>query len=348
MKKVNLFLSINEWCNLDCEYCNVFKTQKKLSFWDCKKAFIYFFKFFQKANGYNVFFIWGEPMLSFLEIKKSVIFLKLLEKKLWKEISISMPSNGTLFKKKHLDFFRLYNVNVSLSIDTLSLDYNYRNIRGKEESSNNILLKQLDLFKRYSDILRIKSVIVPDTINNMKKTFLSLKKEWFKFINMQPAHWIYWSEKNINTYIKNYIYIRDNLVNDHIKSATFKWSECSDRGCTSWCAKWKSEICIDSYWNIMVCDAFLAFSPKKRKLYSHDNLFENNFNIKKFIKYSNWKYCDNDIIWDEKDLTNCNECNETKSCSKLCNALPINWADYDEKILLSNFRLFHKLDRLWM
>ena len=30
MKRVNLFLWINEWCNLDCSYCNVVKTQKKL------------------------------------------------------------------------------------------------------------------------------------------------------------------------------------------------------------------------------------------------------------------------------------------------------------------------------
>lgn len=348
MNKVNLFLSVNEWCNLDCDYCNVYKTNKELDYEWIKKSIIYFLKFFKDKKWYNIFFIWWEPMLSYKNIKKSINFIKILEKKLWKHISISMPSNWTLFTKENLSFFRENNVNISLSIDSLDLDYNHRNIRDQNATSNNILLSKLDLFKEFLDILRIKSVIVPNMISKMKDNFLLLKNYWFKFINIQPAHWLYWSKVNIDKYINNYLYIRDNYVDDNLKSTTFKWSECSDKWCISWCAKWRSEICIDSYWNIMVCDAFLAFKPEKRKYYSHDNLFEEKFNKEKFNKYSNWKYCNNDIIWNIKDLVNCKKCNETKSCSTLCNALPINWKELDNIILISNFELYHKLDLLWI
>lgn len=348
MKKVNLFLSINEWCNLDCYYCNVYKTQKKLTFEEAKKSIIYFLKFFKNRDWYNIYFIWWEPMLSYKIIKKLIIFIKILEKKIWKDISISMPSNWTLFDYENLYFLQKYNVNISLSVDSLSSYYNYRNLRNNNSSSVSILLKKIDLFKKFSNILRIKIVVMPDMINHMKRTFLILKKLWFKFINMQPAHWVFWSDYDIEKYVENFEYIRDNLLNSELKSATFKGSECSDKWCTSWCAKWRSEISIDSYWNVFVCDAFLAFPPEKRDYFSHDNIFNENFNLYKFNLFKNWKYCNNTVIEWKKDLVNCEKCEEQKSCSTLCNAIPINWKDLDNNILISNFKLYHKLDKVWI
>lgn len=352
MQKVNLFLSINEACNLDCTYCNVVKTNKKLSFEDCKKAYVYFIKFFPHADGYNIFFIWGEPMLSFLEIQQSIMFLRLLSKKIGKPISTHMPTNGTLLTEWNLRFFQSVGHQISLSIDSLDIDYSERRMAGKiQTSSVPILLQKLPLFQKYQDILRIKMVIMPDMVSSMKRIFRELKTLGFKFINIQPAHWVYWSAADTEVYIQNVLDIRDMARGDSdIKSTTLKWTERSecDGPDKKRCAKWFAEICIDSYGHILVCDAFLAYHPDDRKKYAHDNLYESAFNREKFEEYANWKYCNNTILSDKKDLTNCETCNEVKACSTLCNAIPINWKEYNQDILLSNFYLYHKLSSVWI
>lgn len=224
MQKVNLFLSINEACNLDCTYCNVVKTHKKLSFEDCKKAYIYFIKFFPDADGYNIFFIGGEPMLSFPEIEQSILFLRLLSKKIGKPISTHMPTNGTLLTEGHLRFFQSVGHQISLSIDSLDIDYSERRISGTTDvSSVPILLQKLPLFQKYQDILRIKMVIMPDMIASMMRIFRELKTLGFQFINIQPAHGVYWSDLDTETYIQNVLDIRDIARGDgDIKSTTLK------------------------------------------------------------------------------------------------------------------------------
>ena len=352
MQNVNLFLSINEWCNLDCSYCNVVKTHKQLSFEDCKKAYIYFIKFFPDASWYNIFFIGWEPMLSYKEIHKSILFLQVLSEKIGKPIATHMPTNGTLLNDRNLSFFKKYNHQISLSIDSLDPNYIERSLRWEEwKSSVPFLLQKIDLFQKFSDILRVKIVVVPQLSEKLLPTFLYLRKLWFQFINIQPAHGVFWSIEEQNIYIQNILktkFISQGIEN--LKSTTFKWSnrdECDGPTKTS-CAKWKSEICIDSYGNIMVCDAFLAYNPEKRKQYAHDNLYTSSFDNKKFQEYSDWKYCNNTILWDEKDLTKCKTCDEVKSCSTLCNAIPINGKEYDHNILLSNFSLSHRLNKLWI
>jgi uncharacterized protein len=129
MKRANLFLALNEWCNLDCSYCNVYKTQKSLSFDQCKQAYVYFLKQYASFEGYNVFFMGGEPMLSYPDIAKSILFLESLSKSLGKSISFGMPTNATLLTRTSLEFFKSHQVAVSLSIDSLSPEYDYRNIR---------------------------------------------------------------------------------------------------------------------------------------------------------------------------------------------------------------------------
>lgn len=300
MEKVNLFLSINEWCNLDCSYCNVVKTKKQLSFEDCKRAFIYFIKFYPDASGYNIFFIGGEPMLSSQEIFASILFLQELSKKIGKPIATHMPTNGTLLSDKNLSFFQKYQHQVSLSIDSLDPKYRERSLRTEESvSSVPLLLQKIPLFQKFKDILRVKIVVLPELSCEMLPTFLYLRKLGFQFINIQPAHGVFWSEDMQALYIQNILktkFISQGI--QHLKSTTFKGSdrdEC-DGPTKNSCAKGKSEICIDSYGNILVCDAFLAYEPEKRQKYAHDNLFHASFDAKKFQEYSDWKYCNNTIL----------------------------------------------------
>jgi len=345
--KVNLFIAITEDCNLDCEYCNVSKSKNNISLKDAIKSIHYFIKFFKKAEGYNIFFIWWEPLIKFNLLKILIFFIKKLEFNLKREFKIHLVTNGTLLDRKKLDFFYKYWVQISLSLDSLDINYNYRNFRNSILSSSKNLVPNISLFLEYRDIIRIKMVVVPWEVKKMYENYKNIFNVWFNFINIQPAHWVFWSKKDINDYKIQYMKIKENIINEKgVFSTTFKWTHTSDRKKQKWCAKWKSEIFIDSYWYVYVCDAFLAYPYEKRRLYSHDTIYKNDFNKKKFNNYSNWKYCNNMIIWDKKDLINCSKCEETMTCSKLCNAIPTNWGILDLKILQSNFELLREIDFL--
>jgi sulfatase maturation enzyme AslB (radical SAM superfamily) len=273
MKKANLFLALNEWCNLDCSYCNVYKTKKSLTFEQCKQAYIYFLKQYTSFEGYNVFFMGGEPMLSYPDIVKSILFLESLSKSLGKSISFGMPTNTTLLTRTSLEFFKKHQVSVSLSIDSLNSEYDYRNIRGSEISSVPILLRNIELFQEYRDILRIKIVVMPDTVPYLRSTFAQLRTLGFDFINIQPAHGVFWSDAASDEFTKAYGDLLGLALNDPtLRSAVFKGTEQSDRQEFIGCAKGRSEICIDSYGKVFVCDAFLAFPYPKRAEYAHDIL----------------------------------------------------------------------------
>lgn len=126
MIKPNLFLVINEACNLDCSYCNVVKSEKSLSKEDIVASFTYFFRFFPKAQSYNIFFIGGEPLLSWKNLMFSILFLRKFEIQSGRSISIQLPTNGTLLTEEKCEFFRRYGVKVSVSIDSLEPEYHHR------------------------------------------------------------------------------------------------------------------------------------------------------------------------------------------------------------------------------
>ncbi len=103
---------------------------------------------------------------------------------------------------------------------------------------------------------------------------------------------------------------------------------------------------VDNLWNVYVCDAFLAFNNSERWKYAHWNIHNKIDDLNKLSTYTNWKYCNNTILWKEKDIIWCENCNETISCSKICNAIPINWKGLDINIIKSNFKLFKAIDEL--
>ena len=348
----NLFIAINEDCNLDCSYCNVKKTKKKLTEKEVFQSLLYFIKFFPLATGYNVYFTWGEPLLSFREIVSGIYFMRKIEQKINKSFHIHIPTNGTLINEERAAFFQKHNITISLSIDSFDESYTERPLVWKhDKQSQSIIRWLLPIITKYETTFRVKIVVTPQHIDRIEGSLNEFYQLWFRFINIQPAHGVYWSTNEIDAYIAKLLFLRNNLDNyPWLESTTLKWSQ-SHTHTMKRCAKWVSEICIDSYGNILTCDAFLAYEPEIRKQFAFDNLGEGHFDTEKFRKGSDWKYCQNEVISDdtwgiERDLTHCETCNESISCTKLCNAVPINGEWLDKRILLSNFELFRKLDAL--
>ncbi len=202
MIKPNLFLVLNEACNLDCSYCNVVKTKQKLSREAIVKSFVYYFKFFPKADAYNIFFIGGEPLLSWRDLMFSILFLRKFEKASGKPISIQLPTNGTLLTKEMCDFFRLNKVKVSLSIDSLDPEYHERDFVGTSQTSSVPLLSsKMDLIQQYDDVFRVKMVVIPEMLPSIERDYHAFMELGIKHVNIQPAHGVYWSDEHIGDYI---------------------------------------------------------------------------------------------------------------------------------------------------
>lgn len=353
MIKPNLFLVLNEACNLDCSYCNVVKTKQALSRDAIVKSFVYYFKFFPRKEAYNIFFIGWEPLLSWKNLMFAILFLRKFESISWKQISIQLPTNGTLLTKEMCDFFQLYWVKVSVSIDSLDPEYHHRDFVGTSETSSTPLLAtKMDLIRQYEAVFRVKMVVIPEMLPTIERDYHFFMGLGIKHINIQPAHGVYWSDEHIWIYISIIKSIKWDISHrDECNSSILKKSESVTHKMKR-CAKGESEICIDGYGNVLVCDAFLAYDPQKRKsIYAHDNIFTPAFNQEKFELWRDWKYCDNSLIADEngkidKDITKCKTCDESISCSKLCNAVPINGRPLDNDIILSNFKLFKLLDAI--
>lgn len=118
-----LALTITNNCNMGCKYC--YGNQGK---WDlpgytmseetAQKSIEILFDNIRKSNGENatITFFGGEPLLRFDFIKKITSFAKFKAKN---DINLRFATitNGTIFKKEHLDFFKKEKFVLSLSLD---------------------------------------------------------------------------------------------------------------------------------------------------------------------------------------------------------------------------------------
>ncbi len=338
----NLYLAITEKCNLDCKYCNVYHSEANMSFDLMKKAFFYAIKY-SKWNKINIYFVWWEPLLYFDLIKKFVLWINFINDRFLIKTSFFITTNWTLLNNDILNFCKKNSIFLSISIDSLSYEYNLRNFKNSTYVSITNIIQKKELINKFKDILRAKLVIVPSEVPNMLNNIESIFNFWFIFIDFQPAHWIFRSKKNTSNFLLNTKKIKDFFLDKSIKSSLIFWDD-SIKDCNLVCPKWENEICIDSFWNVLVCNAFLAYSNLDRNKFAFDNIINSNFNDNLLLKLKNWMFCkNNNIICKWQDLVNCKECIKNKSCYRICEAIPNKWKKISIKVVKSNYIIFRDL-----
>lgn len=115
-------LQVTQQCNLRCEYCvysgnytNRSHTNARMSFETARKAIDFLIEHSRGIEDTNISFYGGEPILEFELMKKCILYA--LQASEGKTVTFNLTTNGTLFTKDIIEFFRQYNVHITISLD---------------------------------------------------------------------------------------------------------------------------------------------------------------------------------------------------------------------------------------
>ena len=268
MDKILIELILTNQCNKRCEYCDLDFRNKSLSFNDLD-LFISFLK--NNTADYTINFFGWEPLL---ECEKLKYFLDNSKKYVSK---FSIWTNWVLLTEEKLEYFKLNNVLIYLSVDNITL--------GKD--------LDFDLISKYKDIININFINDPDYINNSLITFEKIKNLWFTNIAFMPVFSTKKRTKqNLSKFKDIYSYVKSNSEEINLKTYTyFNWISIdkqfildtdlilySDLDSLLWLQKQYSNLSSKLYNDI----------NNKTKIWKIDNLtldkIQKSYNIKEIIK----------------------------------------------------------------
>lgn len=121
-----LSVALSEQCNLNCGYCNVDKRSKDRIDAD---LFIDQYKVMRQQypdEQIQIDFYGGEPLLQYDLIQRIIEATSGDD-----NVKYYMPTNGLLLNQERLDYFKNYNITISLSFDGLWQDTNRLQLNGK-------------------------------------------------------------------------------------------------------------------------------------------------------------------------------------------------------------------------
>lgn len=116
----SMTLFVAQGCNLRCTYCygdgGSYHDQGYMSFETAKVAVDYLVQQSSQDDLYLTFF-GGEPLINFDLVKKITKYVREIEKKTSKKITLSMTTNGTLIDDEKRRFILDNNINTQISFD---------------------------------------------------------------------------------------------------------------------------------------------------------------------------------------------------------------------------------------
>ena len=186
-----MILMFTYQCNCNCIYCPINKDEKKqmaieLAF----RAVDLFAEYCQKKNVKGIIKIFGgEPLIFYNHLKNLIRYIG--DKKDFLE-GLEITTNAFYLDEHKIEFFKANNVilNISLDGDQYSQEKNKKNIISYQKI---MLLK-----KHLENYACVNFVVSPLTVENFFDNFLHVIKLGFNFLNILPAAYFFWSDKDLN------------------------------------------------------------------------------------------------------------------------------------------------------
>ncbi len=197
-----LVLVVTYKCNLDCKYCITVKKEESISFKTAKKSLDLLLNL--KSPFYYVRFFGGEPLLE-LDLVKRIIHYATSKNDNTKFV---LTTNGVLLTKEIINYFRLNNVELRVSVD--GKDKWQTKNRGKKSS------KVIKVLTPFVDYVSLNMVVSNNNCGNFFENFKYLYNKGFRKFNFLPAFYDDWHIKDFKVLESEMQKIRDFLVDKEI------------------------------------------------------------------------------------------------------------------------------------
>jgi len=324
-------------CNFKCKYCYVFKDER-IEF--SRDNLYKLFDFFLKNNEFEdriIHFYGGEPLLRYDLLKYSVQIVRKIEKKYGKHTDLGVTTNGVFLDDKKIDFLVKNFENFSISIDSLNLDYKYRNVKK--------MINKLPILLKYKEQIHIKMTIMPDCADSFFNYYRQLLGMGFININVQPAMGFYWKDKQMIAFLNNIIKISKYKKYFDKKSYDIKFKMEEDINDVfdnnkKYCSMVREELAVDALGNVYPCQFFVALPFKLRTKYILGNIFTKKIDYNLIKEIRNLKICKKNPIGIK--LNKCETCMVDRFCQKVCYGFNIIEQGFDSK-LIENAIYFERL-----
>ena len=202
-------LAITTQCNFACRYCFVKKTNEQMYFDTAKKAVDLLL--FTKGEDKLLSIYGGEPFLYFHFIEKICSYGISMAKYLKKRLTISVCTNFSLAREKHILFLKKYNIKLIISMvgkkqyhdkERISIDGKgtYDSIRNKLGTLFNIVSKEN---------IGISLCIFPSTVGKLQENLEHLISLGFTYFNFEIIR--YYQPWTLNK-IKEFIIQFENII----------------------------------------------------------------------------------------------------------------------------------------
>lgn len=175
-------------CNLDCIYCydkNNRDTKVNVNQQVIEKIddiVKYFEKIFiNKDKSCSIIFHGGEPLML-----SPNTYEKLLNKIKFKNLKLSIQTNGTLINEEYIKIFKKYNINVGISLDGCDEEQNYCRIYKDGRNSFEQVMKNIQLLKDNEIKFGIIMTISKKHIGKEKMIYEFIANKQLN-INIRPA-----------------------------------------------------------------------------------------------------------------------------------------------------------------
>lgn len=216
MKNLVCVLCITERCNLNCGYCYVENSTRKMSWKTARRAMDIVLSQ-QQVNPIIAFF-GGEPLLEWSLIKKVVSYAQ----KYKKNIQFDIATNMTLLNEEIVDYFKRFNFSPTLSFDGIKQANDKKRIFRNGRGSFEIIDNKLGLFRDFPHHFQIRITLTPENIAYLCDSvkYILEKELSAARINIMPAihKEIRWRNRDVVLFGRELFKVADLFVENYKKN----------------------------------------------------------------------------------------------------------------------------------
>ncbi len=209
-----MYLNISTFCNLACKYCFIENNpiskncSQRMNY---KTAKIAVDKFICEINKSKVeepqiIIYGGEPLTNYQLLKEIIEYIR----KVKKDLSITMITNGTMLRDDEIKFLKQNHVGIGISLDGPKyINDKNRVFRSKKNSVYDEAIKGVELLNKYNCNYCVSATVTQDVLDNKDKILNWIKKENIKNIFWNLYHYSSYNDNWENFYSEMSDFILD-------------------------------------------------------------------------------------------------------------------------------------------